>query len=126
MKGRKLSLQEVLNLEDGTKVWVDFNDKIAEERLGYENCHCLCFKSKQHECLMMCIKPDDIFSGFEICDNIEVYEWVDAYENPMMIFNEDDDSTVIYKLAQEICNLRGLDLTDDNIEKIVEEFMEEK
>lgn len=40
----------------------------------------------------------------------------------MMIFDEDDDSDLVNKMAQEICNLRGLDLTDDNIRLIVEEF----
>ena len=126
MKGKQLTLDEVLKLDYEYVVWVDFNDKIAEEKIGYENCHCLCFKSEQYDCLMMCSKSEDILSGFEICDNIEVYEWVDAYENPMMIFIEDDDSNIIHKLAQEICNLRGIDLTDDNINKIMKEFEEEK
>jgi hypothetical protein len=30
--------------------------------------------------------------------------------------------SIVNKMAQEICNLRGLDLTDDNIRLIVEEF----
>ena len=33
MKGRKLSLQEVLNLEDGTKVWVEDNDE-GDKQIG--------------------------------------------------------------------------------------------
>ena len=122
MKGRKLSLQEVLNLEDGTKVWVDFNDKVSEEKFGYEDCHYLCFKSEQYECLMMCAKPEDRSSGFEIRDNIEVYEWIELYENPMFLFDEYDDDKLIRNMATEICNLRSIDLTDENIAKIVKEF----
>lgn len=44
--------------------------------------------------------------------DVEFYEWIYP--------------TVIIKLAQEICNLRGLDLTDENVEMIVKEFDEEK
>jgi len=37
MKGRQLTLEEVLRLDYEYVVWVDFDDKIAEERLGYHS-----------------------------------------------------------------------------------------
>ena len=69
---------------------------------------------------------------------IEIYEWVDA-SHMLSGFTQqgltiDDNSIIIRRdynnimsdMATEICNLRGLDLTDDNIDKIMKEFKEEK
>ena len=33
---------------------------------------------------------------------------------------------IIELMATEICNLRGVNLTEDNIDRIIKEFMEEK
>ena len=81
MKGRKLTLEEVLNLEDGTKVWVEELDE------DYRSASDLYRKMKEK----------------------------------LYILNTDMQSKE-YKMAQEICNLRGLDLTDENIEIIIKEF----
>lgn len=116
MKGKQLTLEEVLELEDGTKVWVE-DTIIKDEQIGI---------IEENEIII-----DDGYGWFDLNDFCEegyiiVYEWIEDNSNPMMIFEEDDESDIIYKLAQEICNLRGLDLTDDNIRLIIEEFMEEK
>ena len=105
MKGRKLSLQEVLRLEDGTKVWVEELDD------SYKGASDLYKKIKQK----LYILNTDMYYDLK-CDfitPIEFYEWV-------------DEQSKEYKMSVEICNLRGLDLTDENIEMIIKEFMEEK
>ena len=118
MKGRKLSLQEVLNLEDGSKVWVEELDD------GYKGASDLYKKIKER----LYILNTDMYYDLK-CDfvtPIEFYEWVEDNSNPMMLFDEDYDSNIINKISVEICNLLGLDLTDDNIRLIVEEFKEVK
>ena len=113
MKGKQLTLQEVLNLEDGTKVWVE-DTILNDEQIGI---------IKEHEIIV-----DDGYGWFDLNDFCEegyiiVYEWIeDTYSNTMMLFDEDDNDKVIYLMTQEICNLRGLDLTDENIRLIIEEF----
>ena len=60
----------------------------------------------------------DESSGFYSQDtfkNLEIFELIEV-----------SNETVYNNMAQEICNLRGLDLTDENIDKIVEELKEEK
>ena len=122
MKGKQLSLQEVLNLEDGSKVWVEDTSKIFEDDLyiyDKENIRVnLLTKESKYGYDLMTIGD---FRG-----RIKFYEWIKDNSNPMMLFDEDDDSNIINKMSVEICKLRGLDLTDDNIEIIIEEFMEEK
>ena len=107
MKGRKLTLQEVLDLEDGTKVWVEELDEEYKEwsriyTINQEERRLYTRKGEFYRFDSYCFEEGDV----------EFYEWFYP--------------TVIIKLAQEICNLRGLDLTDENIRLIVEEFMEEK
>ena len=122
MKGKQLTLQEVLNLEDGSKVWVEDTSKIFEDDLyiyDKENIRVnLLTKESKYGYDLMTIGD---FRG-----RIKFYEWIKDNSNPMMLFDEDDDSNIINKMSVEICNLRGLDLTDDNIRLIIEEFMEEK
>ena len=114
MKGRQLTLEEVLRLDDGTKVWVD-DTILDDEQIGI---------IEEHEIIV-----DDGYGWFDLNDFCEegyiiVYEWIEGtYSNTMMLFDEDDNDKVIYLMAQEICNLRGINLTDDNIDKIMKEFV---
>lgn len=109
MKGKQLSLQEVLNLEDGSKVWVE---ELNERYSVWSGVHV----RKQDELIA---EKDEMVYEINYLDGLgedyglEIYEWI-------------EDDTPLHKMAQEICNLRGLDLTDENIESIIEEFMEEK
>ena len=105
MKGRKLSLQEVLNLEDGIKVWVEELDD------GYRGASDLYKKIKEKLYILNTDMYYDLTCDF--ITPIEFYEWIDKQSKE-------------YKLSEEICNLRGLNLTDENIEMIIKEFMEEK
>ena len=101
MKGRKLSLEEVLNLEDGSKVWVEELDE------AYRSSSDLYEKTKER----LYILNTDMYYDLK-CDfvtPIEFYEWI-------------DEQSKVYKMSVEICNLRGLDLTDENIEIIIKEF----
>ena len=107
MKGRKLTLQEVLNLEDGRKVWVEeLNEKYKE----LSSLHIMDDKALQnHEKF----EAYDFESLEFYKDELEFYEWI-------------EEETPLHKMSVEIVNIRGLDLTDDNIESIIEEFEEEK
>ena len=116
MKGRQLSLEEVLNLEDGTKLWVEDND-VGDKQIGIVKQEGETRVFVDNSCGWF-----DIKYLFDCEEYVYFYEWVEDNSNPMMIFNEDDDSNIINKMSVEICNLRGLDLTDENIESIIEEF----
>jgi len=116
MKGKQLTLDEVLDLEDGSKVWVE-DDEEGDKQIGI-------VKQEGETRVLL----DDSCGWFDIkylfdCEEyVYFYEWIEDNSNPMMLFDEDDDSNIINKMAQEICNLRGLDLTDDNIRLVIEEF----
>lgn len=105
MKGRQLSLEEVLDLEDGTKVWVE---ELDEQYRGDSD---LYEKTKERLYILNTDMYYDLKSDF--VTPIEFYEWIDKQSKE-------------YKMSVEICNLRGLDLTDDNIKLIIEEFEEGK
>ena len=110
MKCRKLTLQEVLNLEDGTKVWVEDTDKY------YGNVLCSYEKDCKH--------LKDIYDyEFESYYTLEDYK---DYGDRLTFYEWIEEETPLIKMAQEVCNLRGLDLTDDNIENIIKEFKEVK
>ena len=118
MKGRKLTLQEVLNLEDGSKVWVEDTSKIFEDDLyiyDKENIRVnLLTKESKYGYDLMTIGD---FRG-----RIMFYEWIEESEMPY----PNNVQQTINKMSVEVCNLRGLDLTDDNIENIIKEFKEVK
>ena len=101
MKGRKLSLEEVLNLDDGSVVWVEELDE------AYRSSSDLYEKTKER----LYILNTDMYYDLK-CDfvtPIEFYEWIDKKSKE-------------YKMSVEICKLRGLDLTEDNIRLIIKEF----
>ena len=102
MKGRKLSLKEVLNLEDGSVVWVEELKDIKMSALHIVDGNYLNDEEKDEA---YCF--DDIELYYK--DELEFYEWIDKQSKE-------------YKMSVEICNIRGLDLTDDNIRLIIEEF----
>ena len=105
MKGRKLTLEEVLKLEDGTNVWVEELDE------AYRSSSDLYEKTKERLYILNTDMYYDLKSDF--VTPIEFYEWI-------------DEQSIVNKMSVEICKLRGLDLTDDNIRLIVEEFEDGK
>ena len=114
MKGRKLTLEEVLNLEDGTKVWVE-----SKYNMGEILCFMYSFMGDGHCRLSEDYSLDSKYYDLRDFDDLEVYE---------LLYERESESkpkfhpVIAIKMAQEIVNLRGLDLTDDNIRLIVEEF----
>ena len=123
MKGRKLSLEEVLQLEDGCKVWVE---ELKERYSELSGVH---YKKEEHlieqnECGAYAI--DDIVEFYS--DDLEFYEWIDGVKSINISGVKDGmngeyyNKSIVHNLATEICNLRSLDLTDENIEMIIEEF----
>ena len=111
MKGRKLTLQGVLNLEDGTKVWVeDDRESFSESLCTYEKENNYLVTRSYYNYVL------DIYDYYE--DKLTFYEWIEESEMPY----PNNMQQIIKNLAQEVCNLRGLDLTDDNIRLIIKEF----
>jgi hypothetical protein len=110
MKGKQLTLDEVLELKDGTKVWVEseyYENKgqisyvllLEDFDYGFNRCR-----------LSDGLDMSDEFYSQDIFENLEIFEWIDVGNN------------TAYNMSTEICNLRGIDLTDDNIDKIMKEF----
>ena len=105
MRGKQLTLEEVLNLEDGSKVWVE---ELNARNSDWSGIH----KRVLDELIA---EKDEMIYEIRYLDGlgedygIEIYEWI-------------KDDTPLHKMSVEICNLRGLDLTDENIRLIVEEF----
>ena len=118
MRGKQLTLEEVLNLEDGSKVWVKDTDE-RDEQIGIVHQEGETRVFVDDDCGWFDIKYLLEYNGKEY---VFFYEWIEESEIPY----PSSMQQTIKNLAQEICNLRGLDLTDDNIRLIVEEFKEVK
>lgn len=114
MKGRQLTLEEVLRLEDGSKVWVESKYYENEGQVSYV----MNMADFDHEPdrlrLSDSYNTSDEFYSQDIFENLEVFELIE-------VGNE-----TVYNMATEICNLRGLDLTEDNIDKIMKEFVDKE
>ena len=106
MKGKNLTLQEVLNLEDGSRVWVEELKDSNMSALHIVDGNYLNDEEKDEA---YCFDDIELY----YMDELEFYEWI-------------EEETPLTKMSVEICNLRGLDLTDDNIRLIIEEFKDDK
>lgn len=120
MKGRKLTLEEVLDLEDGKLVWVE-DDYYDDYEIG--------IIMKEDNTLKL--SNGDWFCLSDLQDSkfVKFYEWIEEIDElsiPDKIETPYYSNSIVNKMSEEIVNLRGLDLTDDNIRLIVEEFEEEK
>ena len=124
MKGRKLSLEEVLQLEDGCRVWVEDNANVFESDLyiyDKENIR-VNLLTKESRC------GYDLTTIGDFCGRINFYEWIDGVKSINISGVKDGmngeyyNKSIVANLAQEILNLRSLDLTDENIEMIIREF----
>ena len=112
MKGRKLSLQEVLNLEDGCKVWVE-DTILNDEQVGIIEGHKIIIDD-----------GDGWFDLNDFCEEgyVIIYEWIEKLIIQDKIETPYYSQSIVHNLATEILNLRNLDLTDENIEIIIREF----
>ena len=124
MKGKQLSLQEVLQLEDACKVWVEDNANVFESDLyiyDKENIR-VNLLTKESRC------GYDLTTIGEFCSRINFYEWIDGVKSINISGMNDGmngeyyNKSIVTNLATEICNLRSLDLNDENIEMIIKEF----
>ena len=122
MKGKQLSLQEVLNLEDGSKVWVEDTDKY------YGNVLC----SYKKDCKHLKDIYDYEFESYyaledykDYGDRLTFYEWVEEEkESTLIMYGE-----IIESMANEIAMHRypnKYEYDDKLIEKIIKEFEEDK
>ena len=116
MKGKKLSLQEVLKLDDGTKVWIE-DTIIEDEQIGI---------IEEHKIIV-----DDGYGLFDLNDFCEegyiiVYEWIeDELKIPDQIEEPYYSHSVIVAMADEIANLRypnKYEYDGELIDSIIEEF----
>ena len=124
MKGRKLSLEEVLKLEDGCKVWVEDNANVFESDLYIYD--------KENIRVNLLTKESrygyDLTTIGDFRGRINFYEWIDGVKSINIFGTKDGTSgeyynkSIVTNLATEICNLRSLDLTDENTEMIIREF----
>ena len=115
MKGKQLTLQEVLNLEDGTKVWVE------DSRRGYTNELCI-YKKEDNILLVISDNTNYILDVIEVYQNkLEFYESVEEEkESTLIMYGE-----IIESMANEIARHRypnKYEYDDELIEKIIEEF----
>ena len=124
MKGKQLSLQEVLKLEDRCKVWVEDASDIFESDLYIYD--------KENIRVNLLTKESiygyDLTTIGDFCGRIKFYEWIDGVKS-INIFGTKDGTSgeyynklILHNLVTEILNLRSLDLTDENIEMIITEF----
>ena len=119
MKGLKLSLQEVLKLEDGCKVWVEISEEYKDYSSYIPRFDGILYKRGTY--LSDSIRPSQMLKYKEIREclsNGYIYEWIEESEIPY----PNNMQQTIHNLATEILNLRSLDLTDENIEMIIKEF----
>lgn len=112
MKGKQLSLQEVLNLEDGSKVWVEDDDE-GDKQVGTINKEDNSLELMEDSWFYL----DDLPDG----EYVRFYEWIEEEEKEIKVSYK-SMSEIVDSMAQEICNLRSMDLTDENIRLIMEEF----
>ena len=122
MKGKQLSLQEVLNLKDGSVVWVEDASKIFEDDLyiyDKENIRVnLLTKESKHG---YDLKTIGDFRG-----RIKFYEWVeDGLKIPDQIEEPYYSQSVVESMANEIARHRypnKYEYDDKLIEMIIKEF----
>ena len=113
MKGKQLSLEEVLQLEDGCKVWIEDDRKMFNDELCEYNSYSFYLELVKNKSHRYNLNYMDAYEG-----KLTFYEWIEDSEIPY----PNNMQQTIHNLATEICNLRSLDLTDENIEMIIEEF----
>ena len=122
MKGKQLTLQEVLNLEDGSKVWVE---ELNARYSDWSGIH----KRVLDELIA---EKDEMIYEIRYLDGlgedygIEIYEWVedtltiqDEIETPYYSYE------VVESMANEIARHRypnKYEYDDELIESIIEEF----
>ena len=116
MKGRQLTLEEVLRLDDGTKVWVD-DTILDDEQIGI---------IEEHKIIV-----DDGYGWFDLNDFCEegyivVYEWIEEeLKIPDQIEEPYYSHSVVESMANEIARHRypnKYEYDDELIEKIIKEF----
>jgi len=116
MKGRQLTLEEVLKLEDGSRVWVE-DTIIEDEQIGI---------IEEYKIII-----EDGYGLFDLNDFCEegyiiVYEWIeDELKIPDQIETPYYSHSVVESMANEIARHRypnKYEYDDGLIEKIIKEF----
>ena len=116
MKGRQLTLEEVLRLEDGTKVWVE-DTIIKDEQVGI---------IEEHNIIV-----DNGYGWLDLNDFCEdgyaiVYEWIeDELKIPDQIEEPYYSQSVVESMANEIARHRypnKYEYDDELIDNIIKEF----
>ena len=120
MKGKQLSLEEVLNLEDGSKVWVE---ELDEEYRDSSQVYTINKEEKR-----LYTKRDEFYRfDYSFEDNsIEFYEWIeDELVIPDQIEEPYYSQSVVESMANEIARHRypnKYEYDDELIDMIIKEF----
>ena len=110
MIGKKLTSEEVLKLEEGTKVWVEsqfYNN--SGEVLAVGN------KEESYGFIL-----EDSYCDFytdEQLDNLDIYMWEENEDKCV-----DTHCLTCKNLAKTICEYRSIEKTEKNIYSIIKEF----
>ena len=119
MRGKQLTLQEVLNLEDGTKVWVEELRDIGMSALHIVDGNYLNDEEKDEA---YCFDDIELY----YMDDLEFYEWIEEeLKIPDQIEEPYYSQSVVESMANEIARHRypnKYEYDDELIEKIIEEF----
>ena len=118
MKGKQLSLQEVLNLEDGSKVWVEELKDVDMSALHIVDGNYLNDEEKDEA---YCFDDIELY----YMDELEFYEWSDDLKIPDQIEEPYYSQSVVESMANEIARHRypnRYEYDDELIENIIKEF----
>ena len=117
MKGRQLTLDEVLKLDDGTFIWIE--DLSTDEFSGTHRFNKEKMKLFDNDNKFYTLDEDE-----EYYSDLIFYEWIniDTIMESKELPYPNSTQQSIYNMSVEICNLRGINLTDDNIDKVMKEF----
>ena len=118
MRGKQLTLQEVLNLEDGSRVWVEELKDSNMSALHIVDGNYLNDEEKDEA---YCFDDIELY----YMDELELYEWIEELKIPDKIEEPYYSQSVVESMANEIARHRypnKYEYDDELIEKIIEEF----
>ena len=126
MKGKQLTLQEVLNLEDGSKVWVEISEEYKDYSSYLPRFDGIFYKKGTY--LSDSILPSQMLRFKEIRDCLStgcIYEWIEELKIPDKIETPYYSQDIVESMANEIAMHRypnKYEYDDKLIESIIKEF----
>ena len=122
MKGRQLTLQEVLNLEDGSRVWVE---ELKDNNMSAMHIVDGNYLNDEEKDEAYCFDDIELY----YMDELELYEWIEELKIPDKIETPYYSQDIVESMANEIAMHRypnKYEYDDKLIESIIKEFKEDK